>query len=91
MKSNLFVLFIVLLFFSCTKQAKDFDSFEYSFAGTFTSVFTIKFTDNDTIFLREHWNRESIENNYPKAKTNYFAILSSKQKSELHKIIKKHS
>jgi hypothetical protein len=77
MKRQLFIMFILTLLISCAKKEKDFDSFEYSFGGTFSTLFSIKFTENDTIYLREHWNvSERYGKKFPKAKTNYYAILT---------------
>lgn len=64
---------ILTAFFACSEKEKDFDSLEYSFYGTFSTFFSIKFTQSDTIFLKEHWN--SGRNGYisfPKADRNYF-------------------
>lgn len=88
MKKLIFTL-ILIAFMSCSKKEKDFDSFEYSFAGTFSTVFSLKFTNSDTIFLREEWNRGGNEDyKFPKPKTNYFAILTEKQKSEFTTLLK---
>ena len=75
---------------SCWEKEKDFDYFEYSFTGTFSTVFSIKFTANDTVFLREHWNSGRNENDkFPKQRTNYFAILNSIQRIELSELLQK--
>jgi hypothetical protein len=80
---------ILILLISCSKKEKDFDSFEYSFAGTFTTVFSLKITDSDTIFLREEWNSGRNEGyKLLKPKTNYFAILTEQQKSEFIILLK---
>jgi hypothetical protein len=88
MKKLTLTLFLMVLI-SCSKKEKDFDSFEYSFAGTFTTVFSLKFTDSDTIFLREEWNIGRNEDcKLPKPKTNYFAILTEQQKREFISLLK---
>jgi hypothetical protein len=80
----------MIAFLSCTNKENDFDSFEYSYAGTFSTVFSIKFTNSDTIFLREHWNSGGNENiQFPKPETNYFAVLTKLQRNELSNLIKK--
>lgn len=90
MKRQLFIIFILTLLISCTKKEKDFDSLEYTYSGTFSTLFLIKFTENDTIFLREHWNvSERYGKKFPKAKTNYYAILTKEQRNQLSDLIKK--
>ncbi|MEZ7500846.1 DUF6438 domain-containing protein [Flavobacterium sp. Arc3] len=90
MKRQLFIMFILTLLISCAKKEKDFDSFEYSFGGTFSTLFSIKFTENDTIYLREHWNvSERYGKKFPKAKTNYYAILTKEQRNQLRELLKK--
>lgn len=90
MKQKIFIIFISIFLISCSEKEKDFDSFEYSYGGTFSTLFSIKFTDNDTVFMREHWNSGRYENGkFPKAKTNYFALLTIQQRNELSSILKK--
>lgn len=91
MKKQIFIIAVLTLLISCSKNEKDFDSFEYSYAGTFSTVFSIKFTQNDTIYLREHWNAKerSDGKKFPKEKTNYFAILTKEQRSQLSELLKK--
>jgi hypothetical protein len=90
MKKQIFNIFILTLFISCSKKEKDFDSFEYSYGGTFSTLFSIKFTENDTIFLREHWNvSERYGKKFPKAKTTYYAILTKEQRNQLSELLKK--
>ena len=90
MKRQLLIIFILILLISCTKKEKDFDSLEYTYSGTFSTLFLIKFTENDTVFLREHWNvSERYGKKFPKAKTNYYAILTRAQRNQLSDLIKK--
>jgi hypothetical protein len=91
MKRKLFFILLLTLLISCSKNEKDFDSFEYSYGGTFSTLFSIKFTENDTIFLREHWNAKerSDGKKFPKEKTNYFAILTKEQRNQLSELLKK--
>lgn len=89
MKNQLFVIIILSVLISCSKKEKDFDTFEYSYGGTFSTLFSIKFTKNDTIFYREHWNNyESTDSiRIPKAQTNYFAILTREQRNQLSELL----
>ncbi|MNX54780.1 hypothetical protein D3C86_855230 [compost metagenome] len=91
MKRQLLIITLFVLLNSCSKKEKDFDSFEYSYSGTFSTVFSIKFTENDTIFLREHWNAGERSDNikFPKAEKNYFAILTKEQRNQLGDLLKK--
>lgn len=90
MKRQIFIISILTLLISCSKKEKDFDSLEYTFRGTFSTVFLIKFTESDTVFLREHWNvSEKYGKKFPKAKTNYFAILTKVQRNQLRELVKK--
>lgn len=90
MKRLIFIILILILLISCSKEEKDFDSFEYSYGGTFSTLFSIKFTENDTVFIREHWNvSERYGKKFPKAKTNYFAILTKEQRNQLSELLKK--
>ena len=90
MKQKIFIICISIFLISCSDKEKDFDSFEYSFAGTFSTVYSIKFTDSDTVFMREHWNSGRYENGkFPKERTNYFALLNIQQRNELSELLQK--
>ncbi|UUC45124.1 hypothetical protein [Flavobacterium cerinum] len=90
MKYSIYIVLISIILFSCTKKEKDFDSFEYSYCGTFSTFFSIKFKQNDTIFLREHWNSGGNKDiKFPKSERNYFALLTEKQKQELSNLLSK--
>jgi hypothetical protein len=90
MKQKIFIICISIFLISCSEKEKDFDSFEYSFAGTFSTVYSIKFTDSDTVFMREHWNSGRYENGkFPKERTNYFALLNIQQRNELSELLQK--
>jgi hypothetical protein len=83
---NLFIIIILnLLFLSCTKKEKVFDSFDYSFAGTFSEVYSIKFTQSDTVYVRYHWIGRNFDDttSVPKENTTYYGILNSEEKSNL--------
>lgn len=91
MRILLYFVLILLLLISCSKKEKDFNYFEYSYGSTFSSAFSIKFTNNDTVYLREHWNSH-IRNDgtkYPEAQTTYFAILTADQRRKLSDLINK--
>lgn len=91
MKKRISIFVVLLLLTSCSRNDLDFDCLEYSYGGTFSTAFSIKFTQSDTLFLREHWN--AIERSdgikFPKAKTNYYAIMSRVQRNQLREILDK--
>jgi len=87
MKLKFIIILYLTFLVSCSKRERDFDYLEYSYGGTFSTVFSLKFTEKDSVFLREHWNNGNIE--YPKAETNYFAIINDSQRKELTELIKK--
>ena len=90
MKHIIFITLILISLSSCTEKKKDFDSFEYSFCGTFSTFFSMKFTQTDTIFIREHWNSGGNEEvKFPKSQRNYFALLSEEQKLKLTSLLNK--
>ncbi|MEY4963006.1 MAG: hypothetical protein RLZZ323_325 [Bacteroidota bacterium] len=90
MKYRILITLVIITLFSCNEKEKDFDSFEYSFYGTFSTFFSVNFTQNDTIFLREHWNSGgNDEIKFPKSERNYYALLTEKQKQELSSLLNK--
>lgn len=90
MKQKIFIICISIFLISCSEKEKDFDSFEYSYGGTFSTLFSIKFTEFDTVYMREHWNSGRYQNGtFPKVKTNYFALLNTQQRNELSSLLKK--
>ena len=81
---------VLIFLISCSQKKKEFDFLEYSFKGIFSTVFSITFTENDTVFIREHWNvSERHGKKFPKAKTNYFAIISKEQRKQLSELLEK--
>ncbi|MFH6934228.1 hypothetical protein [Flavobacterium sp. FlaQc-30] len=93
MKKTSLLVIILFIFFGCKKEDDNtqFKYFDFSFNNTFGTCFSIKFTPNDSIYLREHWNSntafDSIKS--PKSKTNYIAYLSKKDRRELSDLISK--
>ena len=83
MKDKLFILSIFLLLISCKK--KQYDEFDFSYGNTFETDFSIKFTDNDSVFIREHWSPNDFKK--PVSQTNYFSRLNKLQKKELDSFI----
>ena len=91
MKKHLFTLIILLAFIACSEKKKDFDYFEYSYSDTFSTAFSIQFTQNDTLYLREHWNAEETSDakKFPRVETNYYALLAKNQEKELSELLHK--
>ncbi len=89
-KSKLSLIILIFTFFlSCNKN--NYDEFEFSYGNIFETDFSIKFTQNDSIYLRENWSLNDINDDipYPKSKTNYIAILTRKQKEKLNTFLNK--
>jgi hypothetical protein len=91
MKCTSIIIFISLFFLSCTEKKKVFDSFDYSFGGTFSEVYSIKFTQSDTVYLRYHWIGRNIDDTtfVIKEDTNYYGILNSEERLKLFDYIEK--
>ncbi|WP_281230958.1 hypothetical protein [Flavobacterium gelatinilyticum] len=83
------IIFISLLLFSCSQKEKAFDSFEYSFGGTFSELYSLKFTENDTVYVYQEWIRRNFDDSIsqPKSKTQYYGIINLKEKSKLYDYI----
>jgi hypothetical protein len=91
MKNTLILIFISLLTLGCNEEKKVFDSFDYTFGGTFSEVCSLKFTQSDTVYVYLHWSAKSIYDSVsvPKQKTTYYGILNSKERVELFDYIEK--
>lgn len=87
------ISFVLFLFLGCKKEEADmkFKYFDFSFNNTFETCFSIKFTPNDSVYIREHWNAHDVwdSTNIPKGKTNYIALISKKDKKTLIDLISK--
>ncbi|RKE87705.1 hypothetical protein BXY58_1837 [Epilithonimonas arachidiradicis] len=79
----------LLLILSCNE--KKYDEFEFSYGNTFETDFSIKFTQNDSVYLRENWSPNDSNDDipYPKSNTNYTAILTKKEKEKLNTFLNK--
>ncbi|MFH7003153.1 hypothetical protein [Flavobacterium bizetiae] len=89
----LLISFVLLLSLSCKKEEAEvkFKYFDFSFSNTFETCFSVKFTPNDSVYIREHWNAHDVwdSTNIPKGKTNYIAFISQKDKNKLIDLISK--
>ncbi|AEI51375.1 hypothetical protein Runsl_5069 [Runella slithyformis DSM 19594] len=52
-------------------------SFDFSYDNVFSSCFSIKFTEGDTVFVRQHFTTSDI----PRINTNYYAVLSKRDRN----------
>lgn len=91
MKKITLIIAITFIFFGCKKEESNvnFNYFEFSFDNTFETSFSIKFTPNDSIYLREHWNGNWDSSKIPKKETNYIALISKRDRKELIHLISK--
>ena len=85
----------VLTFFACltimgcdnlSKKESVFKEFDFSYGNTFETCFSIKFTQGDTVFIREHWTSEY--DTKLKSKTNYVSIIRHTDRITLDSLIK---
>lgn len=83
------LLVSLFLSFSLSCNDKEYDEFEFSYGNTFETDFCIRFTQNDSVYIRENWSRNNFNEKsaYPKSQTNYTAILTKVQKEKLNKIL----
>jgi hypothetical protein len=84
MKYFIYIIAISLTLLSCDNSQIDksraFNQFDFSYNNFFTTCFSIKFTQGDTVFIRQHF--ASMADTLKDAK-NYFAILSDKERQKL--------
>lgn len=85
------IIFTSLLLFSCSKKEKTFDSLEYSYGGTFSELYSLKFTDNDTVYIYQEWIAKDFDDSIsePKRKTQYYGIINPEEKLKLYNYIDK--
>ncbi|HEX8013878.1 MAG TPA: hypothetical protein VF465_01475, partial [Flavobacterium sp.] len=78
MKYPSIIIFTSLLLLGCNKKEKAFDSLEYSYAGTFSELFSLRFTDSDTVYVYQEWIGRNIDDSTSviKEKTQYYGILN---------------
>jgi hypothetical protein len=58
-----------------------FNQFDFSYNDFFSTCFSIKFTQDDTVFIRQHWS--SAFSDSLKSNKNYRAILSDLERETL--------
>lgn len=90
MKKGILIIGSVLFFFSCKKEEPSvgFEYFDFSFDNTFESSYSIQVTPSDSIYIREHWNGYD-STHVPKAKTNYVALMSRRDREVLEEKVSK--
>ncbi len=84
-------LFFLVAAFSLTLTSCDnskqvdnvtiFNEFDFSYNDFFSTCFSIKFTQGDTVFIRQHW--ASAFSDSLKSNTNYRAILGDLERKRL--------
>lgn len=88
----LFILSLLgLAFIKCnssnkTSQQKSFNDFDFSYNDVFSTCFSIKFTQGDTVFIRQHF--APYFSDTPKSKTTYYTLLTKTEKATLDSFIK---
>lgn len=64
-----------------------FNQFDFSYNDFFSTCFSIKFTQGDTVFIRQHW--ASAFSDSLKSNKNYRAILSNPERKSLDSFLNK--
>jgi len=91
MKPNILLTIIILLICGCKNsnyvdRQQKFKQFDFSYNDFFTTCFSIKFTNGDTVFIRQHW--ASISDSL-KINQNYFGILKYTERQKLDSFLDK--
>lgn len=78
--------FLFLLLIKCThvkkpRQIESFQSFDFTYNDVFSTCFSIKFSQSDTILIRQHF--ASFFSDSLKSNTSYYALLSDAAKITL--------
>lgn len=93
MMKRVLLITTALIFFACKKEetSPKFKYFDFSFSNTFETSFSVKFTPNDSVYLREHWNSRTVfdSTTIPKTQTNYIALITKEDKKTLIDLISK--
>lgn len=93
MKKIALLITITAILFGCKKEEAPakFKYFDFSYNNTFETCFSVKFTPNDSVYIREHWNGNNAFDsaNIPRIKTNYIALISKEDKKALIELISK--
>ena len=92
MRITILLTLLSWTFFSCNNsrqfdEPKAFTAFDFSYNDVFSTCFSIKFTQGDTVFIREHFASSSSDT--PKSGKSYYAILPDLDKNRLDSFIKK--
>jgi len=71
------------LLVSCAKPKKTraFEAFDFSYNDVFSTCFSIKFTQGDTVFIRQHFTNLDSEN--LKENTTYYSIVSKEDENTI--------
>lgn len=90
MKILFLVTAIGFIILGCNNQKpiikhKSFEAFDFSYNDVFSTCFSIKFTQSDTIFIRQHF--AGALSDTPKSKTSYYALLSNDNRAILDSFI----
>ncbi len=77
-------------FFSCNNskpvdKPKSFSHFDFSYNDVFSTCFSLKFTQSDTVFISQHFAPAFSDT--PKNGQSYYAILTDKEKQRLDSFI----
>jgi hypothetical protein len=90
MKFFLLIFWLSFTILSCNnKKHSDkqelFKAFDFSYNDVFSTCFSIKFTQNDTVFIRQHF--ASVFSDTPKSNTTYYSLLTNSEKTKLDSFV----
>jgi hypothetical protein len=67
-------------------KRKIFNDFDFSYNDVFSTCFSLKLTQGDTVFIRQHFSLEPSD--LPKKNKSYFAILDKQEREKADSFIK---
>jgi hypothetical protein len=74
---------------SAESSARPYKDFEFYYAGTFSQVFSIRFTQGDTVYLRQYFaSNHYLKGNLLKAHTSYVSTLTPEVRNKLDSSIR---
>lgn len=91
MKKSFIIIIISLVLLSCTQKERPFDTLDFTIGGTFSEIYSLRLTQNDTVFVHQRWIGRRFNDSVSKLKekTDYYGILDNQEKLKLITYIEK--
>ena len=91
MRLLFFLLISSLVIWGCnnekpSKKKSSFKAFDFSYSDVFSTTFSVKFTNGDTVYINQHFAREDSQG--AKSNTTYLSTLSDSERNRLDSFIK---